>query len=152
MQETRKLRRQLAISRLEQAVSMGTRGRLDLATRLAGEAIQLDPEVPESHAILAKVRFWSGDIDGAEQSLSTAERAGLPRDLAQSMHDAIQQMRRREQQDREIAKLQAEAKRARAAAVAGALAAADAWLTVERLPALLFLACMFLMLGIASRL
>ena len=69
MQETKKLRRQLAISRLEQAVSMGTRHRIDLAARLAGEAIQLDPEVPQAHAVLAKLRFWSGDMEGAAEEL-----------------------------------------------------------------------------------
>jgi len=152
MQETKKLRRQLAISRLEQAVSMGTRHRIDLAARLAGEAIQLDPEVPQAHAVLAKLRFWSGDMEGAATSLLSAGRAGLSIDLAQSMHDAIQELRRREKQARALAVLEAEAKSARLAAVARALDAVNAWFIIERLPVLLFMACVFLMLGIASHL
>jgi hypothetical protein len=151
MQETKRLRRHLAINRLEHAVSMGRRGRFDLAIKLADEAIRLDPEVPQAHAIMAKMCFWTGDIDGATTSLMTAERAGLSIDLVQSMREAIQQLLRRGELAREVAVLAAEAKRAREAAMSRALAAVNDWFTAERLTAQFFLACILLVLGIASR-
>jgi Flp pilus assembly protein TadD len=150
MQETRRLRRQLATSHLERAVSIGSRGRFDLAQRLAEQAVDLDPEVPQAHVILAKIRFWSGDIDGASASIERAEQAGLTPSAAAPLREAIDTLRWRERQRREAAERQAKTLKGWAAQLAFAGGEVRAWATEERWTVLVYLACLLLILGIAG--
>jgi Flp pilus assembly protein TadD len=151
MQEIRRLRRQLAKSQLERAVMLGSRGRFDLAARIAEQAVGLDPEVPQAHAVLAKIRFWSGDIDGASASIERAEQTGLARSAAETMRASIDALRLRESQRRAAAELQAEAMQQLNARLASAISEAHDWLSAERLTMLAYIASLLLLLGIAGR-
>ena len=150
MQETRRLRRQLATSHLERAVSIGSRGRFDQARRLAEQAVDLDPEVPQAYVILAKIRFWSGDIDGASESIERAEKAGLTKSAAAPLRASIDALRQRERQRREAAELQSKTLKGWGAQLASAACAVRTWATEERWTVLVYLACLLLILRIAG--
>lgn len=150
MQETRRLRRQLAKNHLERAISMGSQGRFELAGRLAEQAVDLDPESPHAHVILAKIRFWLGDVDGAAASIERAEQVGLDQDSAEPMRAAIEALRVREGQRREAEALQAQTIRRLAERFASTATEVRGWATEERWTALAYLVCLLLLLGIAG--
>lgn len=93
--ETIQLRKFLAAGLARESLRAARAGRAAEALRMATDAMELDRDLASPHVIVAKIRFWQGDLEAAQAHLNDAERRGLPRVEAEAARTSIAELRDR---------------------------------------------------------
>lgn len=144
IQELEILRHHLAEARLAAAAVHIRSGSIATAKVILHEVNRLSPSLANPYVMLAKLAFWEGQLDSAEENIKLAEARGFSGPQADAMRGAVSELRCRRQAN-EAARREAREARAALWDPIYRLATSDArWFTPRFVASIVLFACMLL--------
>ena len=152
IEELEILRHHLAEARLATAAIHIRSGSVATAKVILHEVNRLAPSLANPYVMLAKLAFWEGQLDSADENIKLAEARGFSDAQAEAMRGAVSELRCRGRA-KDAARREARASRAALWDSIYRLATSEPrWFTPRFVASIVFFACMLLLMasGISS--